>query len=1095
MRRIILLVAVVLAAMVPAVLASDECMVERIDPPPDAPPALTARQDPGALEYAFVLRWGMEAYTEDGDFDTPSGIAVDAIGNIYVADRLNWRIQKFDGAGNFLTKWGSPGSEDGEFQQPAGVTVDTTGNVYVVDEFNYRIQKFDSNGNFLTKWGSQGSGDGEFQRPEGITTDTAGDIYVVDASNCRIQKFDDSGNFLMAWGSQGSGEGEFRYPTDVAVDAAGNVYVTDRTNYCIQKFDSSGKYLMKWGSIGSIYPTSIAVDSNDNVYVFDRDSIQKFDDSGNFIATWGSTGIEDGEFLSHSSATGIAVDASDNIYVIDSGNHRIQKFDSSGNFSGKLESKIPGDKEFLRPSGIGLDSAGNVYVADRDNYRVQKFDDSSNYLSTVGSLGFGDGEFQSEVRDVAIDASGNIYVLNGNIINKFDDSGNFLTKWGSHGTGDGETQWAWGITSDLAGDIYIADTDNHRIQKFDSSGKFLAKFGSYGSGNGEFREPGDVAVDSSGNIYVADTYNHRIQKFDDSGEFLTTWGLYGSGDGEFRRPWGIAVDATGDVYVADTDNRRIQKFDGSGSLLTEWGSQTSGKGKISAPWGIAIDASGNVYVVEFSGRVQKFAPVSLAAFTTNTTAGPAPLAVQFNDTSTENPTAWSWDFGDGNTSTVQNPTHTYTVPGTYTVNLTVTNTAGSSSATATITVTDAAACDLTIGGVPNPIGGVVFAREPNTIRVTNIRNNGPGASPATVLEVRSDDGWAGRVDIPPIEPGKNIVSISIEDPTIRNLAGGTVTYTAEIDPDNTVIETDETNNIRTSPPKAVKYNGYKGKRYWEGGSDITTVRTYDLRGGIMHSFGDSRYVPGSSGSGEPWTSYTVTWTADDLPLPASASVRDAWLYVPYSWDNNGTVPDGVSIDFNGVRVPYENWYTDVSNFGPYVDHHYGLLTYNVTSLFQKDTDNTALFERDRPGKISPAGFTLAVVYEDASATRKQIFVNEEFDLLGADPAGYGTNETEATAYVPFSGMTIDTGNAVRADLTTFVPWGDCGDGTRPGEGNLLFNDELIQEWVWDYGEGDSTQVAVDERDLRGRLRPTGNVAGIQGTEANSPTMVAAQVFL
>ncbi len=484
-----------------------------------------------------------------------------------------------------------------------------------------------------------------------------------------------------------------------------------------------------------------------------------------------------------------------------------------------------------------------------------------------------------------------------------------------------------------------------------------------------------------------------------------------------------------------------------------------------------------------------------ANFTANRTSGNTPMTVQFNDTSTGNPTAWFWDFGDNTTSTVQNPIHTYTTPGTYTVNLTVTNTAGSSSATATITVTGAAACDLTIGGVPNPIGGVVFAREPNTIRVTNIKNNGPGASPATVLEVRSDDGWAGEVDIPPIEPGKNIVSVSIEDPTIRNLAGGTVTYTAEIDPDNTVIETDETNNIRASPPKAVKYNGYKGKRYWEGSSDITTVRIYDLRGGIMHSFGDSRYVPGSSGSGEPWTGYTVTWTADDLPLPGSASVRDAWLYVPYSWDDDNMAPDGVSIDFNGARVPYVNWYTDVSNFGPYVDHHYGLLTYNVTSLFQKDTDNTALFERDRPGKISPAGFTLAVVYEDASATRKQIFVNEEFDLLGADPAGYGTNETEATAYVPFSGMTIDTGNVVRADLTTFVPWGDCGDGTRPGEGNLLFNDELIQEWVWDYGEGDSTQVAVDERDVRNNLRPTGNVAGIQGTEANSPTMVAAQVFL
>ena len=404
-------------------------------------------------------------------------------------------------------------------------------------------------------------------------------------------------------------------------------------------------------------------------------------------------------------------------------------------------------------------------------------------------------------------------------------------------------------------------------------------------------------------------------------------------------------------------------------------------------------------------------------------------------------------------------------------------------------------CDLTIGGMPNPTGSVVFAREPNTIRVMNIKNNGPGTSPATVMEVRSDDGWTGRVDIPPIESGKNILSVAIEDPTIRNLAGGTVTYTAEIDPDDTVAESDESNNIRVGQPREVKYNGYKGKRYWEGGSDITTVRIYDLYGGIVHSFGDSRYWSGSFGGDDYWKGYTVTWTADDLPLPEGSSVRDAWLYVPYAWDNTNSAPDNVSIEFNGVGVSYVDWYTDVSNFGAYVDHHYGLFTYNVTSLFQKGANNTAFFERDRPGKISPAGFTLAVVYEDPSATRKQIFINEEFDILGADPLGYGTNETEATAYVPFTGMTIDAGNVVRADLTTFVPWGDCGDGTRPGEGNLLFNDELVREWVWDYGPGTSTQVAVDERDVGDRLRPTGNIAAIQGTEANSPTMVAAQVFL
>ena len=183
----------------------------------------------------FVLKWGSEG-SGDGQFSHPWGVAVDGSRNVYVADKGNHRIRKFDDTGTFLTKWGSQGFGNGQFEEPTGIAVDGSDNVYVADRRNQRIQKFDGNGAFLNKWGSRGSGDGQFIFPMDIAPDNSGNVYVVDTNNHRIQKFDDTGTFLTKWGSRGSGNGQFSFPSGIAVDGSGNVYVVDNGNDRIQKF-------------------------------------------------------------------------------------------------------------------------------------------------------------------------------------------------------------------------------------------------------------------------------------------------------------------------------------------------------------------------------------------------------------------------------------------------------------------------------------------------------------------------------------------------------------------------------------------------------------------------------------------------------------------------------------------------------------------------------------------------------------------------------------------------------------------------------------------------------------------------------------------
>ncbi|RPI39409.1 MAG: hypothetical protein EHM53_05785, partial [Methanoregulaceae archaeon] len=102
---------------------------------------------------------------------------------------------------------------------------------------------------------------------------------------------------------------------------------------------------------------------------------------------------------------------------------------------------------------------------------------------------------------------------------------------------------------------------------------YVTKWGMSGNANGQLSLPAGVAVSpTSGNVYVADTYNHRIQEFTSTGSFVTEWGSDGSGDGQFHYPSYLAVSPAGNVYVTDQSHNRVQVFTSSGAYVTQWGS-------------------------------------------------------------------------------------------------------------------------------------------------------------------------------------------------------------------------------------------------------------------------------------------------------------------------------------------------------------------------------------------------------------------------------------------------------------------------------------------------------------------------------------------
>jgi sugar lactone lactonase YvrE len=535
--------------------------------------------------------------------NAPMGLAVDAQGNLFIADSGNNRIRKvqIDPVTGVISQKSVIAPVPGaSITSPTGLAVDAQGNLFVSQ--NAGNISMVTPGGVLSIFASE-----LFTSAAGISIDHQGNLFVADAASNQVFKVSPQGQLTPVAGDGSAsfaGDGglalsaSLHGPAAVAVDDLGNLFIADAGNNRARevKVDPATGAISPQSKITTIAGSGVANFSGDNLP---------------------AVGAE----LSQPVST--AVDAQGNLYIAETGEKDvIRKVDASGvitTIAGNGVEGFSGDggpavaAELDTPKAIALDGAGNLYIADTGNNRV---------------------------REVHVDpATGAIFPQS--VITTVAGNGAF----GAAGDGglatDAELAGPSGIAVDSAGNLFIIDPYNDLVREVNTSGVITTVAGartpSKTSGNGDngpatqatLVAPYGVTVDSAGNLYISDFGGSQVRKVNPQGIISTVAGIAGTqgygGDGllandksvQLDQPVGVAVDSAGNLFIADTFNGRIRAIGADGVINTVAGngapdsSSENGSAKqdaIDSPWGITTDLAGDVFIADpSSGLVHRVA--------------------------------------------------------------------------------------------------------------------------------------------------------------------------------------------------------------------------------------------------------------------------------------------------------------------------------------------------------------------------------------------------------------------------------------------------------------------------------------------------------
>ena len=530
-----------------------------------------------ATTWSCVTFFGVSGVPGDDltHLDLAHGVHIDG-SDVYLADSRNQRVLKCDLNGvcaHFAGVLDEPGSDNAHLNFPTDVFADSSGNIFIADRGNFRIQKFNSSGTYLDTLGVTGvpylTDNQRMNSPWGVAVAPDGGLYVTERDGLRLLKYNTSG--LIQWsvgepavtGADNDHFGDYwaGLEGNPAVDASGKVYVTDTANHRVQIFNPNGTY---FGTMGETRvagndnahfacPAGAAVSPVDgDIFIVDHCNhrVQVFYSNLNYKTTIGVTSVAGDSNLQFNNPWGVAIDASGNIFVADADNFRVQKCNLVGlNYACSTFAGVTGVEsrsfDHVVPISVAVDRYGRVFVADDWYDRVQVFSPTGEYLTTIGGAwGGSNGQFSGPM-GVAVDPNGVVYAsdIDFHRIQVFSPGYPGWAQVNLNGFGSPYGDWVTDL-QEFQGDLYAG------LEVYNEDGSYTSQLWKTGNGT-DWSQVSILGVDMT---------SQSISSLETFGGMLYA-GTYAEGGGRIMRSSdGTNWSFVGTPGLGSVDNIEVHNF-------------------------------------------------------------------------------------------------------------------------------------------------------------------------------------------------------------------------------------------------------------------------------------------------------------------------------------------------------------------------------------------------------------------------------------------------------------------------------------------------------------------------------------------------------